>query len=846
MLRVSWRNLWAHKVRLFLSGAAVVLGVAFVSGTLVFTDTLEQTFTSLFENTSSDVTVSPKAAFDAGLAGTSIGGSAPSMPESVVSEVRAVDGVALAEGNVQAEGVYVINKDGHVLNTGGAPGIGVNWSNQPDLSSMTLVKGRSPRGEDEVALDTGTIEKTGYRIGDTVPLVTTGPRVQAHLVGVLRFGKSGGLAGASLTAFDMRTAQRLLLKPGRVSGVSAVAEDGVTDQKLADRISAALGADFEVKTKSQQAQDLAAQLEDSLQFISTFLLVFAAVALFVGTFLILNTFSMLVAQRTRELALLRALGASRRQTTGSVLGEALVLGVLGSVMGLFLGYGLALALKVLFGRFGLTLDGDLVFAPATVAWSLGIGVLVTLAAAYLPARRASRVPPVVAMNADVPERHRSLRLRLLIGAPFAVGGAGALVLGPRVLDGNTAAAVAGVGGYALVIGAIVLSPLLARPFVRIVGAPMPRLGGKTGQLARENAMRNPRRTATTASALMIGLALVTGFSIIGASMKASVDAAIGNTMQADYVVSTSVAQPFTPKIADQLAATTGVASVTRTRFGIGQFDGEQSVLVAYDANTVDRSLDVDFDAGDFDGMRGNGLLVDAAVAQRRGWHVGDTVTLVTQNGRNRALRIGGTFERNNALGTYVISTRTYTAMGGAPMDRYVYVNLARGAGAATRKAIENVTAAYPVVGLKSPAQFQQEERAQVDQLLTMVNALLVLSVLIAVLGVVNTLALSVIERTREIGLLRAVGMRRRDVRRMVRWESVVISLYGAAAGVVIGVLFGAGITGALRSQGITEVIVPVGQLTAFLVLGGAIGVVAAILPARRAARLQVLDAIAAQ
>jgi putative ABC transport system permease protein len=449
------------------------------------------------------------------------------------------------------------------------------------------------------------------------------------------------------------------------------------------------------------------------------------------------------------------------------------------------------------------------------------------------------------MNVDVPERRGSLRLRLVIGAPLAVGGAGALTFGPRVLNGDTTAAVAGIGGYALVIGAIMLSPLLARPFVRIVGSPMPRLGGKTGQLARENALRNPRRTATTASALMIGLALVTGFSIMGASMKASVDATIGNTMQADYVVSTSVAQPFTPAIADELAATEGVASVTRTRFGIGRFDGEESVLVAYDAGTVDQSLDVDFVTGDFNGLRGNGLLVDAAVAKERGWRLGDVVGLMMQNGQKRALRIGGTFGRNNALGTYLISTRTYTDLGGAPMDRYVYINLAPEAGAATREAVGKVTSLYPVVDLKDAAQFQEEERGQVDQLLMMVNALLVLSVLIAVLGVVNTLALSVSERTRELGLLRAVGMRRRDVRRMVRWESVVISLYGATAGLVIGVLFGVGVTGALRSQGIDEVAVPVGQLAAFVVLGGAIGVVAAIFPARRAARLRVLEAIAA-
>ncbi len=846
MLRLSLRNLWAHKLRLLLSGAAVVLGVAFVAGTMVFTDTLSKTFTDLFQSTASDVTVTPRAAFETGLSGTGIGGTVPSLPASVVSEVGKVDGVESAAGFVQTEGVYVVQDNGKVLNTGGAPGIGVGWSDDPALSPATLVEGRAPHGRHEVVIDTGSADKTGYQVGDTITVVTTGPRLQARLVGLMKFGESGGLAGASLTAFDMPTAQRLLLDPDKFTSVGVLAGDGVSDEQLARRVSAAVGPSYDVKTAAAQAEDLAAQLQDSLQFINTFLLVFAGVALFVGTFLILNTFSMLVAQRTRELALFRALGASRGQTTRSVLGEALVLGVLGSLTGLVLGYGLALGLKALFGRFGLTLDGGLVFAPSTVAWSLGVGVLVTVGAAYLPARRASRIPPVVALQTEVPARQRSLRLRTSLGVPLVAGGLAAVVVGPLLLEGSSAALSAGLGGYALVIGAIVLGPVLARPFVHAVGAALPRLAGKTGQLAQANAMRNPRRTAATASALMIGLALVTGFSIIGASVKQSVDTAIGDTMQADYVVSTAVGQPFTPAIGDRIAATPGVAAVTRTRFGVGRFDGEESVLVAYDEDTADRSLEVAFASGGFPGLRDNGLLVDEVIAADRGWRTGDTVELQVQSGARRTLRIGGVFERNNVLGDYVVSLRTFDSMGGAPMDRYVYVDLAPDATAATREALRTIVAGYAVVDLKDAAEFRDEQRGQVDQLLVLVNALLVLSVLIAVLGVVNTLALSVVERTRELGLLRAVGMTRREVRRMVRLESVVISLYGAVTGVVVGVLFGAGITGALESQGITDVVVPYAQLAAFLVLGGVIGVVAAVVPARRASRLRILEAIASQ
>lgn len=846
MFRISLRNLVANKLRLLLSGIAVVLGVAFVSGTMVFTDTLDKTFTDLFETTAADVNVEPAAAFETGLAGTAVGGSRPSLPASLVDQIRDLDGVSAVEGYVQAEGVYVLDRDGEVLDTGGAPGIGTNWPEERSITPATLVSGRAPAGSDEVALDTGTIEKADFEVGDTVTVMTTGPRLEAELVGIVRFGDDGGLAGASLTFFDMDTAQRLMLERGRFTGIGLATTDGASDAEVADRVTEAIGQGYDVRTRAEQAQDLAATMEESLSFMNVFLLVFAGVALFVGSFLILNTFSMLIAQRTRELALFRALGASRRQTTLSVLGEALVLGLLGGVTGLFLGYGLALGLKALFGRMGLTLDGSLVFAADTVAWSMGIGVLVTLVAAYVPARRAAKVPPVAAMNPEVRSTSRSLQNRLRLGLPMVCIGLGALIAAP-VVEGETAAAVAGAGGWALVGGAIALSPVIARPAIRMLSGWLPRLMGKTGQLARENALRNPRRTAATSSALMIGLALVTTFSIIGASAKASVDAAIGHTMQADYIVSTAVAQPFTPEVAKQLAAVDGVASVTRTRFGTARFEGTESVFVAYDPATVKASLDAEFVSGGFHGLRGRGLLVDEAVAQEHGWQLGDPVTFLTPAGEHHRLTVGGTFERNNALGTYLVSLLTYDATGGVPMDRYVYVNLAADADqAAVEGALEQVVAQFPIVDLKDAAAFEDEQRAQVDQMLLLINALLVLSVLIAVLGVVNTLVLSVLERTRELGLLRAVGMTRRQMRRMVRVESVVISLYGAVLGVALGTVFGVGLTRSLDSQGIENIVIPGWQLAAFVVLGALIGVAAAVFPARRASRLRVLDAIASQ
>jgi putative ABC transport system permease protein len=843
MWRTTLRGLLAHKLRLALSGLAIVLGVAFVSGTMIFTDTLSRTFTSLFESTSSDVSVTRATAFEAGPA--SPGGSASYVPSSLVEQVADVEGVAAAEGYVQADGVYVLDKDGEVLDTGGAPGIGVSWFEERDLSPSTLTDGRAPEREGEVALDSGTVEATGYAVGDRVTLLTPGPRVEAEVVGVFTFGDDGGLAGASLTAFDLDTAQALLGAGDGLTGIDVLAADGRSDAEVRDAVAAAVGSDYDVKTAAQTADDQTAALEDSLSFINVFLLVFAGVALFVGSFIILNTFSMLVAQRTRELALLRALGAGRAQVTRSVLLEALVLGLLGSAVGLGAGFGIASALRALFGRFGLTLDGSLVLDAATVGWSFAVGVVVTLLAAYLPARRAARTPPVAAMRDDHVAVEKSLGRRTVAGAALAVLGTAALVAGGLTDDGSDAASLVGLGSVALVLAAIALSPVLARPFVRVVGAVLPRIWGTTGHLARENALRNPRRTAATASALMVGLALVSAFTIIGASTNASIDRLVGNALSADFVVSTAVGQPFTPEVADDLREIDGVTAVMQERFGAAQFDGTESFFAAVDPATLDRTLRLDYAAGGTDGLEGDGLLVDEPTAESRDLSVGDTVPTVLPTGDEVDLVVGGVYATNQAVGPYVVSLETHAATGGTALDRYVYVDVADDADAgAVRTDLAEAVSAYPVVDLKDQDEFAEEQRAQVGQLLLLINALLVLSVIIAVLGIVNTLALSVIERTREIGLLRAIGLSRVQLRRMVRLESVVISVYGAALGLALGTVFGVSLARALSSQGIEVLVVPGARLAGFLLIGAVIGVLAAVWPARRAARLQVLDAIA--
>ena len=843
MWRATLRGVLAHKLRLALSGLAIVLGVGFVSGTMIFTDTLSRTFTSLFETTAADVSVERARAFDAGLDGP--GGSASYVPASLVEQVERVDGVTAAEGYVQTEGVYVLDPDGEVVDTGGAPGIGVSWYENPDLSPSTLTEGRAPQGDGEVALDTGTVEETGYELGDRVTLLTPGPRLEAELVGVFTFGETGGLAGASLTAFDLETAQQLIGQGDGLSGISVQAEDGRTELEVRDSVAAALGADYAVKTRQETADEQAEALAEGLSFINIFLLVFAGVALFVGSFIILNTFSMLVAQRTRELALLRALGAGRAQVTRSVLVEAGLLGVVGSTVGLLAGFGIATGLRALFERFGLTLDGSLVFSPRTVAWSYVVGVLVTLLAAYLPARKAARTPPVAAMRDDHVAVEKSLRRRTVVGVVLAVLGVAGLVVGQTSDDGSQAASAVGLGAVALVLGAIALSPVLARPFVRVVGGVLPRIWGTTGHLARENALRNPRRTAATASALMIGLALVSAFSIIGASTNASIDRLVGSALSADYVVSTAVGAPFTPQVADGIREIEGVTAVTQQRFGSARFDGQESFFAAVDPATLDGTLVLDYVSGSTEGLADDGLLVDEPTAESRGLAVGDVVPAVLPTGDTVDLTVGGVYEANGAVGPYVLSLETHAATGGTALDRYVYVDVDGDAdAAAVRERIEASVASYPVVALKDQAEFAEEQRGQVGQLLLLINALLVLSVLIAVLGIVNTLALSVIERTREIGLLRAVGMDRSQLRRMVRLESVVISVFGAVLGLVLGSAFGISLTRALAGQGIEVLVVPGWRLALFLLIAALVGVLAAVWPARRAARLQVLEAIA--
>ena len=836
-----------HKVRLLLTAVAVVLGVAFVSGSLIYTDTLKKTFDDLFSQTSPDVVVSAKQAFTSG-SGSGVGGDgSATIPAATLATVQRVDGVERARGSVFVNGVQVVGKDGKTLGQPGVPAFGSTWSADPDLSPFRLVEGRGPTRSGEVAIDSQTATKAGLRVGGTVELTTPGATLHVTVVGIFRFGTTGNLAGASITAFDPRTAQQVLLQGADAyTGISAKAKPGVSQETLRQRVVDALGAQagtLKVQTGKQSADEAAKSITAGLQFFNVFLLVFAGIALVVGSFIILNTFSMLVAQRTRELAMLRAIGASRSQVTRSVLLEALAVGVAGSTVGLGFGVLLSLGLRGLFEALGIDLPaGPLVVSGTTVTAAYAVGVLVTLAAAYLPARRASRVPPVAALQVDATATVRSLRLRAVAGVALLAAGALAVLVGLRS-TGDSAPSLVGLGGLLVLVGTVVLSPSISRRVIGWVGSPM-RSAGPTGKIAVDNARRNPRRTASTASALMIGLALVSAIGVLGASTTASTDAVIDGVVKADFIASNSAFLPLSPQVATTLQGVQGVQTVSRVQALPVRLKSGVTAFTVVDPATITSMLSIDTVTGSIQGLGTDGLLVDQATATSEGWHLGSAVPATFLDGTARTLVIQGVYKSTGAFSGGVVSTATSRQAGGRDLDLLVYVRLAPGTDLhAARSAVDKAMLQYPDVKIQDQTQYKQSIRDQINQLLYLVYALLALAVVIAILGIVNTLALSVMERTREIGLLRALGMDRRQLRRTVRLESVAISVYGAVLGIVIGLAFGAALQRSLSDQGITELGIPWAVLAVVLVSSVVVGVLAAVWPARRAARLDVLAAI---
>jgi len=842
--RATLKGLLAHKLRLALTALSVVLGVAFVAGTFVLTDTINRTFDNVFAEVTAGVDVSVRARSGFGDDAT-VEAQRDTVPASIVDLVARVPGVARAEGSV---GGYAqpVDADGDAVTTGGAPNLGFNWGLVDELNPLEVRTGRAPSAAGEVMFDAVTAREHDFELGQRVRVLTTSGSQEFTLVGTAGFGEADNLAGATLAIFDTPTAQRLFGKDGAFDTVDVVAAEGVTVPELRQRVADAVPGDLEVLTGTEIGQENADAVKSGLGFFSTALLTFAGISLFVGAFIIFNTFSILVAQRTRELALLRALGASRRQVLTSVLVESLAVGLFSSLVGLGLGVLVAVGLQSLLKSFGIDLPStETQFLARTVIASFVVGVGVTLVAAVGPARRASKVPPMAALRdgaaSTAPE---SLRRRSVAGAVITGLGAAALFAG-LFGGGDNALAVVGLGAGLTFLGVAVLSPLVARPLAAAIGAPLPRVAGVSGRLGRQNAMRNPRRTAATAAALMIGLGLVGCVSVLAASVTESATEIFERSLAADYTVSTDQFFPtISPDVASRLSEQPELGAVSGIKNGPFRIGDSTEYLTGADPATVRDVLNLDLRSGDYASLARGEMLVSEDAAEDDDLSVGDTVRVTFVRTGERELRVGGTFARNELLGSYLISSQVFVDNYIEPLDFVVLAKAAPGVPAgASRAAVERVIEDYPNVTVRDQAETKQQQRDQVNQIVGLISALLGLALIIAFFGIVNTLALSVFERTQELGLLRAVGMSRRQVRSMVRGESVITSVLGAVLGLGIGVLFGWALVMALSDEGIDDLVIPAGQLLTYVVVAAVAGVVAAVGPARRAARLDVLAAI---
>lgn len=841
MLLASLKGIMAHKLRLFLTALAVVLGVAFVAGTFVLTDTINKTFDTLFTEISAgtDLTVRAVSGFgeDAGGLDTAV---RDTVPASLIETVRRTPGVQAADGTVTGYAQFV-DKEGKAVASGGAPTLGFNWT-EPGLSPLRLRSGREPQRDGEVVVDAVTAREHDFVVGERVKVLFRGPTQEFTLVGITGFGEADNLAGATLAIFEEATAQRVFGKVGRYDSIEIKAAEGVGAVELRDRLVTTVPAGVEVVTSKEVADESAEAVGQALGFFSTALLVFAGIALFVGGFIILNTFSILVAQRTRELALLRALGASRRQVMTSVIIEAFAVGLFAAIVGLSLGVLVAIGLQSLLKAFGIDLPASgVVLKPRTIIAAFAVGVGVTVLSSISPARRASKIPPMAALRGGAEEHAGSLRRRSLAGAAVFAVGMAALLGG---LFGGTLSLV-GLGAALVFVGVALLSPAAARPLARVIGAPLPRIAGMAGKLGRQNAMRNPRRTAATSAALMVGLGLVACVSVLAASIKASAADVVDDYLAADYIVSTANFLPsISTDLAPRLAQQPELGAVSALQTGQWRSNGQTRSLFAADPATLGQVLKFDVTAGDVGGLARGEIFVAEEELTDQDLQLGGMLPMTFARTGDTQLRIAGTFAENQLLGSYLVSTATFEANFTERLDFAVLVKAGEGvAPAAARTTIERVTSEFPNVELRDQAEFKEQQEAQVDQILGLITALLMLSIFIALFGIVNTLALSIFERTRELGLLRAVGMSRRQVRSMIRGESVIIAVMGAILGLAVGVLFGYAIVEALADEGIGEVVVPGGQLLTYVILAGIAGVIAAVFPARRAARLDVLAAI---
>jgi putative ABC transport system permease protein len=841
MLAVTLKGLVAHRRRLFGTLLAIVLGVGFLAGTLTFNNTLSANFDTLFQNANAhtDAVVRGSQSISAG-SGTGQG-QRPPLNAALVGTVAALPGVASAQGEVDGYG-QILGANGKPVGTNGPPRAAGNWIPDADLNPYHLVAGRAPQADDEVVLNKGAADSGGLHVGDKV-LVQTPTPVTFTIVGLAGFGSEDGIGQETYVGMTMHAAQMYVGKPGEVSRIVVKAAPGVSQSQVVQRINAVLPHGVEAITGAAYTQETIGDINSEfLSFFETFLVVFAVIALIVASFSIYNTFAIVVAQRTRESALLRALGALRRQVLGAVVLEAATVALLASVLGVLGGLGIAELLKAVFGAAGFGLPaGGLDITVSTVVISVITGTAVTIVAALAPAVRASRVPPLAALRDVEAGRTTASRRRVVIG----VVGLGA---GIALAAAGSGVAAVGTGCALAVFGTVVLGPAVARPVAGLLGAVLPRLDGTTGRLARRNAMRDPKRTAATATALMVGVAVVTVFTVFAASIKASIDTNVRQSFTGDLVVSSpsfNNGGTLSPKIATDLAALAQVRGAVGIGTGVATVNGKGEQVYHTDPAKLGVVTDPGVVAGSMAGLGTDGIALSQKAATADNLRLGSTVTVGFTDGATGRFTVDALYTDEQTLGDYLMSTAAWAPHEAQDVDTSVAVKLAPGVSLAQGRAvIERAVAPYGSPQVEDRGQYAADQDSGVTTILNIIYALLALAIIIALMGIANSLSLSVHERTRELGMLRAVGLTRRQTRRTVRWESVIVALFGTLTGIALGVLLGWALVRTASSSGGITFAAPATQLVVVTLAGAVAGVLAGARPARRAAKINVLAAIA--